>query len=114
MADHQERWHWFRRGLELGIPSFFSTDAVFGQWEDSCPDLAWLTIFVAERGGIPVPLALRMVTSVASAALGLDHEIGTVAPGRIADLLVVRGDPVSDPRALRDVVAVFQSGERTV
>ena len=114
MADHQERWHWFRRGLELGIPSFFSTDAIFGQWEDACPDLAWLTIFVAERGGIPVPLALRMVTSVASAALGLDHEIGTIAPGRIADLLVVRGDPVSDPRALRDVVAVFQSGERTV
>ncbi|NBT94139.1 MAG: amidohydrolase family protein [Chloroflexi bacterium] len=114
MADHQERWHWFRRGLELGIPSFFSTDAIFGQWEDACPDLAWLTIFVAERGGIPVPLALRMVTSVASAALGLGHEIGTVAPGRIADLLVVRGDPVSDPRALRDVAAVFQSGERTV
>ncbi len=106
----QERWHWFRRGIELGVPSFFSTDAIFGQWPDACPDLAWLTVSVAERGGIAPLDALRMVTSIPARALGLGDMVGTVAPGKVADLLVVRGRPLESMRSLLDVVAVYQSG----
>jgi imidazolonepropionase-like amidohydrolase len=108
----QERWHWFRRGLELGVPSFFSTDAIFGQWGEACPDLAWLAVSVAERGGIGPLDALRMVTAVPATALGLGEEVGTLHPGRVADLLVVRGDPLESMRCLLDVVAVYQGGRR--
>jgi imidazolonepropionase-like amidohydrolase len=108
----QERWHWFRRGLELGVPSFFSTDAIFGQWGDACPDLAWLAVSVAERGGVAPLEALRMVTAVPAAALGLEEEVGTLRPGRSADLLVVRGDALESMRCLLDVVAVYQGGRR--
>ena len=106
----EERWYWYRRGLELGVPSFFSTDAIFGQWGDGCPDLAWLTVSVAERGGIAPLEALRMVTAIPAAALGLGDEVGTLRPGRLADLLVVQGDPLRSMRALLDVVAVYQGG----
>ncbi len=106
----EERWYWYRRGLELGVPSFFSTDAIFGQWGDGCPDLAWLTVSIAERGGIAPLEALRMVTAIPAAALGLGDEVGTLRPGRLADLLVVQGDPLRSMRALLDVVAVYQGG----
>jgi imidazolonepropionase-like amidohydrolase len=106
----QERWHWFRRGIELGVPSFFSTDAIFGQWPDACSDLAWLAISIAERAGITALDTLRMITSTPAAALGLERQVGSITPGKVADLLVVRGNPLRSMRSLLDVVAVYQAG----
>jgi len=106
----EERWRWFRRGVELGVPSFFSTDAIFGQWGDECSDLRWLLVQLAERAGIPNADALRMVTSLPAQALGLDNLVGSLAPGRLADLLVVRGNPVQRIRNIHNVVAVYQAG----
>ena len=51
-----------------------------------------------------------MVTAIPAAALGLGDEVGTLRPGRLADLLVVQGDPLQSMRALLDVVAVYQGG----
>lgn len=110
----QERWYWFRRGIELGVPSFFSTDAIFGQWPDACPDLSWLAIEIGERGGFAPEHVLRMVTAIPGQAIGLGEEVGTLEPGRIADLLVVRGNPLESLRALREVQAVYRSGRQVV
>ena len=40
--------------------------------------------------------------------LGLDAEIGTLAPGKRADLVLVRGDPLRDLGAVRDVAYTVQ------
>ena len=53
---------------------------------------------VGERSGISAGDALRMVTAVAAQALGIDEHIGTIAPGKVADLLVVRGNPLRNIR----------------
>jgi imidazolonepropionase-like amidohydrolase len=108
----QERWYWFRKGVELGVPSFFSTDAIYGQWGDDCTDLPWLTVLLGERGGLGAHDALRMVTAIPAQAIGLGREVGSLAPGRRADLLVVRGNPLESLRALLDVAAVYQDGRR--
>lgn len=58
--------------------------------------------------------ALLSGTSVAAAALGLDHLIGTVEPGKLADLVVVDGDPLEDISVLTDrarIHLVLQLGE---
>ena len=49
-------------------------------------------------------------TSVAARAVGLDHLVGTVQPGREADLIIVDRDPLADIRALRSVRMVMQAG----
>ena len=49
-------------------------------------------------------------TSRAAELLGLADRIGTVKPGYVADLLVVRGDPVSSITATRSVALVIKSG----
>src|SRR4051794_17224591 len=51
--------------------------------------------------GLPPLAAIAAATSVAARAIGRE-DAGTVAPGRAADLLVVDGDPVADPRVLCD------------
>jgi hypothetical protein len=54
--------------------------------------------------------ALRAVTSRAATALRQQDDIGAVAPGRYADLLVIDGDPLRDITAMRRVATVFKGG----
>jgi imidazolonepropionase-like amidohydrolase len=58
--------------------------------------------------------ALTAATAVGARALGLDHHLGTIQEGKLADLLVVDADPLTDPAVLRDrdrIWLVFQCGE---
>ncbi len=42
----------------------------------------------------------------------VDGEVGSLEPGKQADVLVVDGDPLQDITAIRNVAAVFQAGQR--
>jgi imidazolonepropionase-like amidohydrolase len=52
--------------------------------------------------GLSAPEALVSATRTAARALGLDGHIGTIEPGRLADLVVTDGDPLARPGLLRD------------
>ncbi len=54
-----------------------------------------LSAAIAVRAGMRHDDALRAITSIPAKILGLEGEIGSVAPGRIADLAVFEGDPLS-------------------
>lgn len=53
---------------------------------------------------------IHMATRIAAEALGREKELGTIEPGKLADLIVVEGDPLLDPEALRNVVLVIKDG----
>ena len=55
---------------------------------------------------------LESATRVTAEAIGFGHELGTLEPGKIADLIVVDGDPSRDVSALSRVKAVFKDGLR--
>lgn len=64
--------------------------------------------------GLSPHQALTAATGTAARALGLQHRIGTIEPGKLADLLVVDGDPLTDPAVLCDrdrIWLVLQLGE---
>lgn len=64
--------------------------------------------------GLPVTEALRAATAVAAEAIGLGDQLGTVTPGRLADLVVVDGDVTTQPGLLCDparIWLVLQLGE---
>jgi imidazolonepropionase-like amidohydrolase len=54
------------------------------------------------RHGLSAAEALAAATSSAAEALGLAGHIGTVAEGKLADLLIVDGDPLEEPQLLTD------------
>ena len=54
--------------------------------------------------------ALRACTRDAAEALGLEQELGSIAPGLLADLVVLADDPSKDIRALGSTVSVWQAG----
>jgi imidazolonepropionase-like amidohydrolase len=42
--------------------------------------------------------------------LGVEKDLGSIETGKIADIVVVRGDPVARPADIRNVVTVFKDG----
>jgi imidazolonepropionase-like amidohydrolase len=72
-----------------------------------------LEILVADVGFTPLQ-ALHAATGSAATALGLPARVGTLVPGRTADLLAVDGDPSVDIAHLRSVRLVMQAGRVVV
>jgi Tol biopolymer transport system component len=62
------------------------------------------------RGGLSPAEALRTVTVLPARLFGLDGDLGTVRPGKLADLTVVDGDPFTDFGTLVRTVGVLRGG----
>jgi hypothetical protein len=62
------------------------------------------------EAGIPNDQVLRLATAQGARALGLDARLGTIEAGKIADLLIVDGDPLSRIGDTRNVRAVVVEG----
>ena len=60
--------------------------------------------------GIPTLEVLRLATRNGARSLGIESEVGTVAPGKIADLVLLAGDPTADIRNTRAIAWVIQRG----
>ena len=58
--------------------------------------------------------ALHAATGRAAELLGVEDELGTIAPGRLADLVVLDRDPTADIRHARSIRAVFKGGRQIV
>ena len=54
--------------------------------------------------------AFAAATSTAARILGVEQDIGTIAPGRIADLVILDADPLADIRNTRKIWRVIQGG----
>ena len=71
-----------------------------------------LTFFVREVGFSPLE-TLKCATQTGAEILGREKEIGTLAPGKLADVLVVDGDVLADISILEDrrrILAVLPGG----
>ena len=63
------------------------------------------------RAGFSPADALASATRVSAQAIGLADDLGTIEPGKIADLVALDGDPTRDVSAFSRVKAVFQGGQ---
>jgi imidazolonepropionase-like amidohydrolase len=64
---------------------------------------------MVEYGMTPLA-ALRSATSGNAKTFRLDDRLGRIAPGLLADLVAVQGDPTRDVGALRNVTYVMKGG----
>jgi imidazolonepropionase-like amidohydrolase len=90
-----------------GVQIISGTDAGIG----NCPhDAFGCGLEALVRAGLPVREALAAATERAARALGIDDRAGTLEPGKDADLIAVRGNPLADVAALRRVELVVARG----
>jgi len=86
-----------RRALEVGVPIAAGTDAGGHGHPRNALELKHLV----EAGLTPMQ-ALRAGTQWAATCLGLEREVGTIEKGRLADLVLVGGNPLDDVTMLLD------------
>ena len=92
--------------MEAGLALAAGTDAWTSAWRDEA--MAIELEALVDHGCTPMA-ALRAATGWAAAAMGWD-EIGTLAAGKLADVVAVAGDPLGDMRVMRDVALVVREG----
>jgi imidazolonepropionase-like amidohydrolase len=101
-----------RRFADAGVPIVVGSDS--GNWPIVPYQFHGPTtvreIELLGQAGFPPMAAIESATRVPATMLGLDREIGTVAIGKRADLVIVRDDPLQDLRALRTVEWTIKDG----
>jgi imidazolonepropionase-like amidohydrolase len=85
-----------------GVKFAAGTDGMHGE-------LAREAEYLVDFGAAPEQ-ALAAVTRNAAALIGLEKSVGTLEPGKAADIIGVTGNPLQDIRALRSVRTVFSRG----
>lgn len=94
----------FSAVLESGVNWALGTDSMHG--------LMWWEIAKVVEWGADPHDALRAATQRAARAIGMADQVGTLEPGKLADLISVDGNPLTDVACLRRVGLVVQGGRR--
>ena len=96
----------FRRAVQAGVPIAFGTDAGVVPHGTNAREFR----LMVEWGGLTPMQAIVAGTGTAAKLLGWEDRVGTLAAGRLADVVAVPGDPTRDVGALEQVSFVMKNG----
>jgi imidazolonepropionase-like amidohydrolase len=96
---------------DLGVQLVFGTDV--GSWGQVTAQATWMEadLWVRELGIEPMAV-IRALTLDAARMMGADRESGSIAEGKVADVIAVRGDPLRHIDVLREPRIVIKHGRR--
>jgi imidazolonepropionase-like amidohydrolase len=95
----------FAAAVKAGAKMTFGTDAGVYPYGTGAKQFAYMV-----RYGMTPMQAIQAATTEASRALRMEGQVGTVAPKAYADLIAVKGDPLTDIRVLEHVDGVIKEG----
>jgi imidazolonepropionase-like amidohydrolase len=95
-----------RKAYPAGVKIAFGTDAGVSKHGRNADEFELMVKY-----GLPPVEALKAATVNAADLLGLANEIGTIEPGKSADIIAVDGDPLTDVTVLKRVGFVMARGE---
>ncbi|MHC4878085.1 MAG: metal-dependent hydrolase family protein [Planctomycetota bacterium] len=95
----------FKRAAASGVKIAFGTDSGVSPHGENAQEFQWMV-----EGGMSPMRAIQSATLEAARLLNVDDRLGTLEPGKIADVVAVKGDPIKDITATRDVVFVMKDG----
>ena len=91
--------------LKGGAKMAFGTDAGVYPHGDNAKQFFYMVKY-----GMTPAQAIRAATSGAADLLGRSKDIGSITPGKYADIIAVSADPLADVRALENVGFVMKGG----
>ncbi len=97
------------RAYKAGVPISAGTDG-FSPQPDLWPALQDELELLQDKAGMTPMDVIRSATAVGATTIGRQDEMGTIAPGKLADLVFVSQDPLKDVRAFRSVVLTVKRG----
>jgi imidazolonepropionase-like amidohydrolase len=95
----------FRKAVRMGVKIAFGTDSAVSPHGSNAQEFALMVGLGMKPGA-----ALRSATSAAAELLGLSKTLGTLERGKLADVIAVPGDPLTDIKAMEKVIFVMKGG----
>ncbi len=95
----------FARAWKAGVTIMFGTDTGVGPHGGNGKEFGYMV-----EAGMPVLDAIRSATMVPAKYLGIDDRLGSIEAGKVADIVGVPGDPVTDVHTLEHVSFVMKEG----
>ena len=96
-----------KRAVKAKVKIAMGSDAVFTGFGENTRELAWFV-----KAGMSPAQALQTATTTGAEMLGLEKQLGAIAPGYLADLVAVEGDPLKDINVVIDHVKwVMKAGK---
>jgi imidazolonepropionase-like amidohydrolase len=117
VSEQFERIYWAKRDLikafyDLGGGDLITLGTDHPSWgEFFSPFSVHRELHTMVLAGLPPMAALRTATINAARALKVEDRLGTVEPGKLADLVIITGNPIDDIRHTRNVHTVIKAGE---
>jgi imidazolonepropionase-like amidohydrolase len=99
----------FRRAVDAGVKVAMGTDSGVGPHGHNLDELG----LMVEQGMTPFD-AWRATTSDAAELMGLDEELGTLEPGKRADVVLLSGDLLDLEKLDERVAGVWKDGQRAI
>jgi imidazolonepropionase-like amidohydrolase len=96
----------FRKAVQAGVKIGFGTDIGVCRFGDNAREF----VLMVENGMSPMQ-AIQAATVRDAELLGVSDKLGSIASGKLADIIAVRGDPLADVRLLQDVRFVMKQGQ---
>jgi imidazolonepropionase-like amidohydrolase len=96
----------FRQAVQAGVKMSFGTDAGVCVYGQNAKQFAWMVKF-----GMTPMQAIQSATSSAADLLGRSNELGSIKPGKYADVIAVSGDPLENVSLLESVQFVMKDGK---
>jgi imidazolonepropionase-like amidohydrolase len=96
----------FQKAMKMGVKIAFGTDV--GAYAHGTSTIEFLKM--VEYGMKPID-AIRAATTTASELLRMENSIGTIEPGKFADIIAVQGNPLEDIKAIQKNVFVMKEGK---
>jgi len=96
----------FSKAYKSGVKIAFGTDTGVSFHGDNAREF----VYMVEGGMKPIE-AIRAATITAAQLLRKEDQLGTIEPGKLADIVAVPGDPLSDIKAMLNVGFVMKDGK---
>ncbi|HEX7768510.1 MAG TPA: amidohydrolase family protein, partial [Dokdonella sp.] len=93
------------RAYKAGVRIAFGTDSGVYPHGDNAKEFTYMV-----DAGIPAAYALQAATTHAAELLRKSQDLGSLEPGKYADVVAVGGDPLQDIARMRDVRFVMKQG----
>jgi imidazolonepropionase-like amidohydrolase len=93
------------KAYPAGVKIAFGTDAGVSKHGRNADEFELMV-----KHGMPASAAIQAATMNAATLLGVDKEVGSLEPGKAADLIAVTGDPIADITTLKSVRFVMKDG----
>ena len=105
IREYREKYRAFERALKIGTPIAFGTDVGGVPHRYAAREFSYMV-----KAGMAPADALASATVNTARLFRMEQEVGTLEPGKLADIVAVKSSPLDDVAVLEDVDFVMKSG----